>query len=61
MVFAVLTKILKILTFLMNKKHAAHFIANRLTKNQKNTLDERRTTAQPDDFIPWSKAKKITK
>lgn len=45
----------------MNKKHAAHFIANRLTKNQKNTLDERRTTAQPDDFIPWSKAKKITK
>ena len=29
-----------------------------LTYEQKNILDERRATAKPDDFIPWSKAKK---
>ena len=29
-----------------------------LTESQKKTLDHRRKTAKPDDFIPWEKAKK---
>lgn len=32
-----------------------------LTVEQKNTLDERRANAKPDDFIPWNKAKKQLK
>ena len=29
-----------------------------LTDEQKQILDERRSSAKPEDFIPWSKAKK---
>lgn len=32
-----------------------------LTDEQKNILDERRTTAKADDFTPWDKAKKQLK
>jgi hypothetical protein len=32
-----------------------------LTDEQKNILDERRATAKPEDFTPWSKAKKQLK
>lgn len=32
-----------------------------LTDEQKNILDKRRATAKPDDFTPWSKAKKQLK
>ena len=32
-----------------------------LTDEQKNILDERRATAESDDFIPWDKAKKQLK
>jgi len=32
-----------------------------LTDEQKNTLDERRATAKPEDFTPWNKAKKQLK
>ena len=32
-----------------------------LTNEQKNILDERRTNAKSEDFIPWNKAKKQLK
>lgn len=32
-----------------------------LTNDQKNILDERRSTAKFDDFTPWNKAKKQLK
>ena len=32
-----------------------------LTDDQKNILDERRKTSQPEDFIPWDTAKRHLK
>lgn len=32
-----------------------------LTNEQKNILDERRANSNPEDFIPWEKAKKQLK
>jgi hypothetical protein len=32
-----------------------------LTNDQKNILDERRSTSKLDDFTPWNKAKKQLK
>ena len=50
-----------LLKFLKSLNYISVEEVNQLTNEQKNTLDERRSTAKPDDFITWSKAKKQLK
>lgn len=50
-----------LLKFLKSLNYISVEEVNQLTDEQKNTLDERRLKAKPDDFITWSKAKKQLK
>ncbi len=55
----ILLNFLKSLNYISVEKVDAKSIS--LTDAQKNTLDERRASAKPEDFIPWDKAKKQLK
>lgn len=50
-----------LLNFLKSLNYISVEEVDSFTDEQKNILDQRRTTAKPDDFIPWSKAKKQLK
>lgn len=55
----VLLNFLKSLNYISVEKIEETIVT--LTDEQKNILDERRTTAKSEDFISWKKAKKQLK
>ena len=52
----ILLKFLKSLNYISVESVSDDNIS--LTDEQKQILDERRSTSKPSDFIPWSKAKR---